>query len=181
MRRIAIGSAFLAVMLLAGGVTAGCASDNGQVPAAVASPMAPDKYGFSVLSVESDAALNEGATATVYVPVFWSGAEVRVRSVEPYTLGGEVCAVSVVGHVATASGACELLALQRRQETAEPDRPGTLDGLRVLLTGLEPGDHEFDVFMFPVPQNIKTGEWRYDYEAPAVDRLRVHVPKEEGR
>lgn len=177
MRRFAIG--FLAVALVMS-VTAGCAPDKGQVPATAASPMAPDKYGFSVLSVDSDAASNEGATATVYVPVFWSGAEVRVRSVEPYTLGSEVCAVSVIGDVATASGACELVALDRL-DSREPDRLGTLDGLRVVLTGLTSGRHEFDVFMFPVPQNTKTGEWRYDYEAPAVDRLMVRVPKEEGR
>ncbi|MEV8251353.1 hypothetical protein AB0O87_10585 [Microbacterium sp. NPDC076768] len=180
MRRFAIGSAFLAVMLLAGGVIAGCAPHKGQVPAAVASPMAPDKYGFSVLSVESDAASNEGAKATVYLPVFWSGVEVRVRSVEPYAFGSEVCAVSVVGDVETASGACELLVLERL-DSREGDRVGTLDGLRVLLTGLTSGEHEFDVFMFPVPQNTKTGEWHYDYEAPAVDRLRVHVPEEEER
>ncbi len=140
----------------------------GQGVASSASPLAPDKYGFSVLSVESDG-------ATLYVPAFWSGAVVRVLSVEPYALGSEVCAVSVVADEVKVSGACELLPLQRLEST-EPDGLGTLDGLRVLLTGLAAGDHEFDVFMFPVPQNTKTGEWRYDYEAPSVDRLRVRVP-----
>lgn len=167
----------VAALTLLVGVSA-CAvpsSDAVQGVASSSSPAAPAKYGFSVLKVYPAWGTMTGADAIIYVPVFTSGVVVRVFSVEPDALGSEVCMMSVVADEVEASGACSRLGIERLDSSA-PDRLGTLDGLRVLLTGLEQGDHEFDVFMYPVAQNTKTGEWRYDYEAPSVGRLLVHVP-----
>lgn len=83
--------------------------------------------------------------------------------------------MSVVGDEVDVTGACSRLSIDRL-DSSEPDRFGTLDGLRLLLTGLEPSGHEFDVFVYPVAQNLTTGHFRYDYEPPAVARLSAHVP-----
>lgn len=167
----------VAALTLLVGVSA-CAvpsSDAVQGVASSSSPEAPAKYGFQVLKVDPAWGTMTGADAIVYVPVFTSGAVVRVFSVEPDALGSEVCTMSVVGDEVDVSGACSRLSIDRL-DSSETDRFGALDGLRLLLTGLEPGGHEFDVFMYPVAQNLNTGEWHYDYEPPAVARLSVHVP-----
>ncbi len=168
----------VAALALLVGVSA-CAlqsSDAVQGVASSSSPAAPAKYGFSVLNVSTLWADTDGGVATIYVPAFTSGAVVKVFTVEPYSLGSEVCTMTVVAGDVSTTGQCNRLALERL-ESSEPDRAGALDGLRLLLTELEPGDHEFDVFLYPVAQNLTSGEWHYDYEPPAVARLSVHVPE----
>lgn len=167
----------VAALLLLVGVSA-CAAQSSDAVRGVASsssPEAPARYGFQVLKVTPAWGTMTGADAIIYVPVFTSGVVVRVFSVEPDALGSEVCTMSVVGGEVDVSGACSRLSIDRL-DSSEPDRFGTLDGLRLLPTGLQSGDQDFDVFMYPVAQNLNTGEWHYDYEPPAVARLSVNVP-----
>lgn len=163
LRRIA---ALVGAVLLAA-LTSGCAGHEPVEPSPSTSSMGSE-YSLLVLNVEPNEH-SDTATATISIPVFVTGVEVTVFAVERHERGAEVCTVRILEEVES-SGACAVVEPLQRQEN------GTLHGLRLQLTGLPLGHHQFDVLMYPVPQDGTTGEFRYDFpESPVIARLSVPV------
>lgn len=164
-RRIA---AWVSVAVLLAALTSGCAAGHEPVEPSPSTSSMGSEYSFLVLNVAPDEHADT-ATATISIPVFVTGVEVTVFAVERHERGAEVCTVRILEEVES-SGACAVVEPLQRQEN------GTLHGLRLQLTGLPLGHHQFDVVMFPVPQDGTTGEFRYDFqEPPVIARLSVPV------
>lgn len=156
----------VAALTLLVGVSACAVQWSGGVheAASSSSPSASaSDYEFSWRSVSSD-------EATVYVPVFVTGAEVAVSLVTEDAFPAEVCRVRLLAEdaAAQASGGCELMPVQRNAN-------GTLHGLLVKLTGLTPGHYVYDVQVWPIARLSRTGAWCFDCEPPAVDRMSLFV------